>query len=134
VRLEPLYRLTFSYTAHWDADVGGELHRLLLGEGRAQGRIDGPFRGTNDSRCRPDGTFEPDYRGVIETGDGAAILFHLTGYGWPDESRVVATVKHVTGDERYAWLNRALCAVGGELRDRAVVLDVSELVWEPLEG
>jgi Protein of unknown function (DUF3237) len=134
VRLEPLYRLTFSYTAHWDAEPGGDLHRLLLGEGRAHGRVDGRFQGANDSRRRSDGTFEPDYRGVIETGDGAAILFHLTGYGWPDESRVVATVKHVTGDERYAWLNRMLCAVSGELRERAVVLDVAELVWEPLEG
>ena len=28
---------------------------------------------------------------MIETDDGAAILFHLTGYGWPDESRIAAT-------------------------------------------
>jgi hypothetical protein len=134
VRLEPLYRLTFSYTSHWDAEAGGVLHRLLVGEGRAEGRISGAFHGTNDSRRRPDGTFEPDYHGVIETDDGAAILFHLTGYGWPDESRIAATVKHATGDERYAWLNRTLCAVAGELRDgRQIVLDVAELVWEPLK-
>jgi hypothetical protein len=133
VRLEPLYRLTFRYSAHWDAEVGGVLHRLLVGEGRCEGTIAGAFRGTNDSRRRPDGTFEPDYHGVIETDDGAAILFHLTGYGFPDERRVVATVKHATSDERYERLNRVVCAVNGELRDRSVVLDVAELVWEPLD-
>ena len=132
MRLEPLYRLTFSYTSRWDADAGGVLHRLLVGEGRAEGRVSGEFHGTNDSRRRPDGTFEPDYHGVIETDDGAAILFHLTGYGWPDESRIAATVKHATGDERYAWLNRTLCVVTGDLRGKQIVLDVAELVWEPL--
>ena len=134
MRLEPLYRLTFRYSAHWDADAGGVLHRLLVGEGRCEGRISGRFQGTNDSRRRPDGTFEPDYHGVIETDDGAAILFHLTGYGFPDESRVTATVKHVCGDERYGWLNTTLSVVNGDFRERSVVLDVAELVWEPLGG
>ena len=132
MRLEPLYRLTFRYHAHWDADAGGDLHRLLVGRGRCEGRIGGAFQGTNASRRRPDGTFEPDYHGVIETDDGAAVLFHLTGYGFPDESRVSATVRHVTSDERYAWLNRVVCVVAGELRERSVVLEVAELVWEPL--
>ena len=46
--------------------------------------------------------------------------------------------QHVTDDERYAWLNDAYCAVVGEVRARQkgkgfdVVLDVAELVWEPL--
>ena len=71
---------------------------------------------------------------MIETDDAAAILFHLTGYGFPDESRVTATLKHVCGDERYGWLNTTLCVVNGELGERSVVLDVAELVWEPLEG
>jgi len=38
----------------------------------------------------------------------------------------------VCGDERYAWLGRTLCVVTGQLRGREVVLDVAELVWEPL--
>jgi hypothetical protein len=69
---------------------------------------------------------------VIRTDDGASILWHLTGYGWPENGRVVATVKHTTDDERYAWLNDVLCAVNGTVARRDVVLDVSEMVWEPL--
>ena len=113
MRLEPLYRLNFRYHAHWDADAGGDLHRLLVGRGRCEGRVSGSFQGMNASRRRPDGTFEPDYNGVIETSDGAAILFNLTGYGFPDERRVSATVRHVTSDERYARLNRVVSAVAG---------------------
>ena len=132
MRLEPLYRLTFRYHAHWDADAGGDLHRLLIGAGRCEGRLAGAFQGTNASRRRPDGTFEPDYHGVIETDDGAAVLFHLTGYGFPDDGRAIASVRHVTNDERYAWLNRVLCAGAADVRADAIVLDVAELVWEPL--
>jgi hypothetical protein len=54
--------------------------RSLAGQNRARRRVDGPF--------------EPDYHGVIETDDGATILWHLTGFGWPEEGRVVTTVKH----------------------------------------
>ena len=132
MRLEPLYRLTFRYHDHWDADAGGDLHRLLIGRGRCEGRVTGSFQGTNASRRRAEGTVEPDYHGVIETDDGAAIIFHLTGYGFPNDRRVSASVRHATSDERYVWLNSVVCAVAGELRDRSVVLDVHEQVWEPL--
>ena len=43
------------------------------------------------------------------------------------------SLKHVCGDERYEWLNRTLCLGAAEVGDRQVVLDVAELVWEPLE-
>ena len=45
---------------------------------------------------------------------------------------------HVTDDERYAWLNVVVCGVAGVVEPGAagaqieVVLDVSQLVWEPL--
>jgi hypothetical protein len=46
---------------------------------------------------------------------------------------------HITDDERYRWLNDAFCAVAGGVQRRTegtegldVVLDVSQLVWEPL--
>jgi uncharacterized protein DUF3237 len=132
MRLEPLYRLTFSYTAHWEVEFGDAGRFVGFGEGRCEGRVQGAFRGTNDAGRRPDGTYEPDYHGVIETDDGAAILFHLIGYGLPDEGRAVASVKHVSGDGRYAWLNQTLCVGAAAVADRTIVLDVAELVWEPL--
>ncbi len=128
MRLEPLYRLTLRYSGIWDADDA----RLLRGEGRCEGRVTGAFLGLNRSHRRADGSFEPDYQGLIETEDGASILWHLTGYGWPSEGRVVATVKHLCDDERYRWLNGVLCAAGGSVRRLEVTIDVSELVWEPL--
>ena len=134
MKLEPLYRLTFRYSEHWGAEAGGVEHFIGFGEGRCEGRVNGAFRGTNHARRRPDGTYEPDYHGVIETDDGAAILFHLTGYGLPDEGRAIVSVKHVSGDERFERLNRTLCVGAAEVGDRSVVLDVAELVWEPLEG
>jgi hypothetical protein len=128
MRVEYLYRVSFRYSGIWNAqDV-----RLLVGEGRCDGRVSGRFRGTNRAHRRADGSFEPDYHGVIETDDGAVILWHLTGYGWPGEGRVVATVKHLTDDGRYAWLNDVLCAANGTVGGREVTLDVSELVWERL--
>jgi hypothetical protein len=133
VRLEPLYRLTFTYTAHWDAEAGGVEHFIGFAEGRCEGQVNGAFRGANHARRRPDGTYEPDYHGVIETDDGAAILLHLTGYGLPDDGRAIVSVKHVSRDERYERLNRTLCVGAAEVGDRRIVLEVAELVWEPLE-
>ena len=132
MRLEPLYRLTFRYERSWTVRLGGDVDPLLLGAGRCEGAISGAFTGQNRARRRADGPFEPDYHGVIETDDGATILWHLTGFGWPEEGRVVTTVKHLTDDPRYARLNEVLCAVDGAVRDREVILDVAELVWEAI--
>jgi hypothetical protein len=137
VRLEQLYRLSFRYHEAWTVRLGDEVHQLLHGEGRCEGRINGNFRGTNRARRRSGaGPFEPDYHGVIETDDGAAILWALSGYGLPDENRAVVAIKHLSEDERYGWLNDRLCAGSATLiRDpdgeTEVILDVAELVWEP---
>jgi hypothetical protein len=83
----------------------------------------------------------PDFRGALETDDGATILFALHGYGRAGAdgtSQLVGSMTHITDDDRYRWLNDAFYAVAGEVQRRPggsgvdVVLDVSELVWEPL--
>src|SRR5215211_4435029 len=90
MRLEPLYRVQFSYTAGWGADLAGpenpEGRFFFLAEGRSEGRISGQFRGANHPHRRSDGTFQPDFQGVIETDDGAEVLFDYRGYGLPDRS------------------------------------------------
>jgi hypothetical protein len=75
----------------------------------------------------------------METDDGATILFAWHGYGrsGPDgASQLVGCMTHVTDDERYRWLNDAFAVAGEVHRSEGdgvdVVLDVSELVWEPL--
>ena len=130
MRLEPLYRLSFRYEQSWVVRLGDEIDQLLQGEGRCEGRISGRFRGTNRARRRTGEPFEPDYHGVIETDDGATILWHLTGYGWPEEGRVLTTIKHRSAHEAYSRLNDALCVAGGKVEGRLVTLEIAELVWE----
>jgi hypothetical protein len=134
VRLEPLYRVTFRYPEAFRA--GDEL--LLIAQGRVEGRLEGRFRGANRARRRPDGSFLPDLSGAIATDDGATVLVHLTGYGHPEREpagRVLAAVTHTADDERYAWIDGVLGVVAGEVRGgREIVLDVAELVWEPLDA
>lgn len=79
MRLEPLYRVTFTTPESWSVELGGdrgdEGRSFLIAEGRAEGRLSARYRGANFTRRRVDGTLTPDFRGVLETDDGATILF-----------------------------------------------------------
>ena len=145
MRLEPLYRVTFRYPEHWHAELEGpnglESAHFFIAEGRCEGRLNGHFRGANHPRRRTDETYLPDFQGAIETDDGATILFDLRGYGRaypPGNRQVVGTATHVSGHERYRWLNDVVCALAGEVRasrdpgTTEIVLDVAELVWEEI--
>jgi hypothetical protein len=140
VRLEPLYRLTFHYPEKWlvelDDERGLESESFMIAEGRAEGRISGRMRGANQPRRRTDMTYLPDFNGVIETDDGATILFHLQGRGRPQDNWIVGFGTHFSSDERYRWLNDSVCALAGEVRPEDertdVVVDLAKLVWEPL--
>lgn len=146
MRLEPLYRVRFHYPEAWFVELEGqrgtESEHFFIAEGRCEGRIAGRFRGANHPHRRTDLTYLPDFQGVIETDDGADVMFDYRGYGraYPEEMRqVVAAATHLAGDERYRWLNDVVCAIAGQVRPREdaggmeIVLDVAELVWEPLE-
>jgi Protein of unknown function (DUF3237) len=144
VRLEPLYRVRFSYAGGWSADLAGqdsaEGRFFFLAEGRCEGRISGLFRGANHPHRRGDGTFLPDFQGVIETDDGAEVLFDYRGYGraYPVGRRqIVASGTHLSQDERYRWLNDSLSVGVGEVRSQEgepteLVIEWAELVWEPV--
>lgn len=155
VRLKPLYRLEFDYPESWAVEITGEggkeEQHLLFAEGRASGQIEGRFRGTNYPRRRTDRTAVTDFRGVIETTDKASILFECHGYGRrhspeydqgsPGGRQWVATVSHLSDAPDYTWLNDSVCVGVGQVRPKPVqnptnpsdlVLEVAELVWEPL--
>ena len=114
---------------------------FFLAEGRCEGRISGRFRGANHPYRRGDGTFLPNFQGVIETDDGAEVLFDYRGYGraYPIGRRqIVASATHLSEDERYRWLNDSLSVGVGEVRSQEegpteLIMVWSELVWEPLE-
>ena len=144
MRLEHLYRLRFTYPEGWVVDLeGGWQQFFFLAEGTCEGSVTGRFRAANTPLRRTEaGPFVPDMRGVIETGDGATIMFESHGYGrpYPAEARqIVASVLHLSGHPEYARLNDVVCVCTGEVRagrgpagSSELVVDVAELVWEPI--
>jgi hypothetical protein len=144
LRLEPLYRIRFTYPESWEVELeGGWQQHLYLAEGRCQGLVAGRFRGANyPQRRTAAGPFVPDLRAAIETFDGATVLFECHGYGRahpPGRRQVVGSVHHLSDDERYRRLNDVVCVCVGEVRASdhpeqgpELVLDVAELVWEPI--
>jgi hypothetical protein len=145
MRLEQLYRVRFTYPEGWAVDLeGGWQQHLYLAEGRCEGGVSGRFRGVNfPQRRTADGPFCPDLRAVIETDGGATIMFWFQGYGRVHPAgrrQVVGSVFHLSDHERYRRLNDVVCVCAGEVRssgdpDRPspdLVLDVAELIWEPI--
>jgi hypothetical protein len=144
MRLEPLYTVNFTTPEAWSVeaaagDAGIEGRSFLLAEGRSTGRLSARYRAANFPRKRADGTLVPEFRGVLETDDGGAILFEWQGLAVLGEAgtrRLLGSLVHTTDDSRYRWLNDRVCAVEGEVRPRTdasgseVVFEVSEMVWE----
>ena len=144
MRLEPLYRLTFRYTEEWGVATGDDTSLagifFFIAEGRCSGSVVGRFRAANHPLRRADGTFLPDLQGVVDTEDGATIVLDMRGYGraYPWVPAGVVAVTHVSDHPRYTRLNDS-CRWGGEVRrlsddETELVIDVGELIWEPIEA
>jgi len=121
MQLEPLYTVIFTTPEAWSVEVAAEAGI----EGRAF--------------LRADGALVPEFRGVLETDDGATILFEWQGLAVLTDSgmrQLLGSLVHTTSDPRYRWLNDRVCAVEGEVRPRTdgsgyeVALEVLEMVWE----
>jgi hypothetical protein len=144
LRLEPLYRIRFTYPEGWEVGLeGGWEQHLYFAEGHCEGTISGRFRGANFPRREgADGPFRPDFRAVIETDDGAAIMFEWHGYGRaypPGRRQIVGSVFHLSDRDPYRRLNDVVCVCVGEVRASTdpeegpeLVIDVAELIWEPI--
>jgi hypothetical protein len=112
MRLEPLYRVRFTYSDGWGADLAGpdnaECQFFFLAEGRCEGRIAGRFIGANHPHRRSDG-----------------------------RRQIVTSATHLSEDERYHWLNDSLSVGVGEVRSQEdgpteLVIEWAEVVWEPI--
>jgi hypothetical protein len=145
MRLEPLYRIRFTYPESWMIGLeGGWEQHFFLAEGRCEGTISGRFRGANFPRREgATGPFRPDFPRAIETVDGATVMFEWHGYGraYPSGRRqIVGAVFQLSDSERYRRLNEVVCVCVGEVRapgdpgqqEPNLVIDVAELVWEPV--
>ena len=145
MRLEPLYRVTFTTPEAWSVELDGESgtegRSFLIAEGRSTGRLSARYRAANFPRRRVDGALVPEFRGVLETDDGAAILFEWAGLAVLTPTgmrRLLGSITHTTSDERYRWLNDRVGAVEGEVRPRKeggfdVVFEVAEMIWEAID-
>ena len=135
MRLEPLYTVRFAYPEHYLARGPDQLG-FFFAEGRVEGQVSGRFRGLNHARLRGDDVYVPDFHGVIETDDGALLAFHLRGLARKSRKgrEVTGTIVHTTGSERYAHLNDVVCVLAGEAHRNDIRIEVSELVWEPIEA
>ncbi len=147
MRLEPFYRIRFTYPESWVIGLeGGWEQHFFLADGRCEGGVNGSFRGANFPRREgAKGPFRPDFRAVIETVDGATIMFECHGYGRaypPGRRQIVGAVFHVSDAESYRRLNDVVCVCVGEVRaptdpsqrEPDLVIDVAELIWEPIAG
>ena len=145
MRLEQLYRIRFTYPESWMIALeGGWEQHLYLAEGLCEGLVTGRFRGANFPRRQgATGPFRPDFRAAIETDDGATIMFEWHGYGRaypPGRRQIVGSVFHLSDSDRYLRLNDVVCVCVGEVRAPSdpnqrgadLVIDVAELIWEPI--
>jgi hypothetical protein len=95
MRLKPLYRATFTPPEARSVELAGpagtEGQSFLIAEGRCEERLPGRRRGANYPRRRPGNALLPDFRGVLQTAGGAAVLFAWHGYaarrGWNARAR-----------------------------------------------
>ena len=80
-----LYRMRFTYPEGWSVSLAGqdssESQLFLLAEGTCEGKLAGRLRASNHPRRRGDGTFEPNFQGIVETTDGAVVYHECRGYG-----------------------------------------------------
>ena len=118
-RIELAYRDRFKLLQIYGTEGAGygELAGTISGP-----RLRGTMRGVNHPHARSDGAMLPDTHGLIETEDGAAVLFHFRGrtaFGPDNVGRQSLAVTFEAADERYRWLNTALCVLEG-IYDEAI--------------
>ena len=127
VRLEPLYSVAFTYPEGWSVELRGEhgveWRDLYIAEGTCSGRLEPAGCAAPTTRGgAPTAPYRPDFQGVIETEDGAQVMFDWRGYGraYPAGRRqIVVTGTHLSEDERYRWLNDSVSVGDGARSARA---------------
>ncbi len=79
---------------------------------------------------RADGSFSLDVRLSLRTDDGADIFMHYVGIGTRGEdgnAKIRTSPRFETGDERYSWLNSAMCVALGHTDDQGVVYEIYQV-------
>jgi hypothetical protein len=110
--------LTYTSLESLDYPSGGQLYGTMEGSVTGE-RLSGTLRLTNLAARRADDVNLPALRGVLTTGDGAAVWVELDGMATlrqADQARVfVTTFRCRSGDDRYSWLNTMFGVLEGIL-------------------
>jgi hypothetical protein len=136
MRLEPLCRLDLVYIpAVFGQHVvlvapygSEEAHAYGEGDGTASGdRLRGSVRWSNHPRRRSDGAFLPDVHGVIQTEDGANVIFSMSGR--TTELGEGTGVQHLhvlfeADHDAYRWLNGVVCVGEGRIHVEEMRSDI----------
>ena len=142
MRLEPLCAFDLHYTSdfHLTRPYGNESGTGWgVGDGRVTGeRLTGTAQWSNQPARRGDGAMLPNARGVVDTDDGAEVVFDLTGRtvfvdrDGEEVGRQLLLVLLESEDGRYAWLNNAVCVGDGVISPETMTmhLDVFQCVSE----
>ena len=138
MRLEHLFDLDLRYEGEYVVVRpygGADGIGYAAGTGRATGpRVEGDVRFSNNPRVRGDGALLADLAGAIVTDDGARVVFSITGLGRKDPNgrsfNVALAMTLESDDERYAWLNEALCAAEASVVGRHVTMHIHRLITE----
>jgi hypothetical protein len=138
MRIEHLFDLDLRYEGEYIVvrPYGGlDGVGYASGAGRATGpQVEGTVRFSNNPRVRGDGVLLADLSGAIATDDGAHIVFSLTGLGRKDDNgrsfSVALAMTLESDDERYVWVNEALCIAEASVVGRRVKMQVHRLRGE----
>ena len=130
-REESLYQGKFVVARPYEsqeAEAYGEGDGWVKGE-----RLKGTARWVNHPHCRSDGVWLPNLHGVIQTDDGASILFSLQGrtkFTAEGKGHQLSNTMLQTGDERYQWLNDSICVLEGVIEGFAMQAQVFQCINE----
>ena len=136
MRLEHIFDLDLRYEGDYVVvrPYGGlDGVGYAAGAGRATGPgVEGSVRFSNNPRVRGDGVLLADLAGAIATDDGARIVFSLNGLGRKGEKEgvfdAVLAMTLESDDERYAWVNEALCVAETRVVGRRVEMHVHRVL------
>ncbi|MDJ0897764.1 MAG: hypothetical protein QNJ55_03055 [Xenococcus sp. MO_188.B8] len=130
-REESLYQGKFVMARPYDSQ---EASAYGEGDGWVKGeRLQGTARWVNHPHCRTDGVWLPNLHGVIQTEDGASILFSLQGrtkFRPGGQGNQILTAILQTGDERYEWVNDSICILEGVIEGFAMRAQIFQCINE----